>query len=82
MSVSKPRPERRSRHQANDSRRALLRAILRLPRGPRDVFLLHRFGGMSLDQVSDHLGIERGAVQALLVDALVCIARAAPSVEP
>jgi DNA-directed RNA polymerase specialized sigma24 family protein len=60
----------------------LLRVILRLPRGPRDVFLLHRFGGMSLDQVSDHLGLERAEVHVLLVDALVCIARAAPSVEP
>lgn len=82
MSVSKPRPERQSRRQANDSRRALLRAILRLPVGPRDVFLLHRFGGMSLDQVSDHLGLERAEVDALLVDALVRIACAAPSVEP
>jgi DNA-directed RNA polymerase specialized sigma24 family protein len=84
MSVSKPRPERRSRRRANDSRRALLRAILGLPVGPRDVFLLHRFGGMSLGQVSDHLhlGLERAEVHALLVDALVCIARAAPSVDP
>lgn len=81
MSVSQPRAERRSRREANNSRRALLRAILRLPLGPREVFLLHRFGGMSLDQVSDHLGLERGAVHALLVDALVCIARAAPRVE-
>lgn len=82
MSVSKPRPERRSRRRANDSRRALLRAILRLPLGPRDVFLLHRFGGMSLDQISDHLGLERAEVHASMVHALVRIARAAPPVEP
>lgn len=82
MSVSKPRAKRRFRRRAEDSRRALLRTILRLPVGPRDVFLLHRFGGMSLDQVSDRLGLERAEVRALLVDALFCMARAAPPVDP
>ncbi len=52
-------------------RRVLVRAIRDLPQDCRDVFLLHRFAGMSLDQIAKHLGIDQQAVEARLAEALV-----------
>lgn len=57
-------------------RRVLVRAIRRLPRGCRDVFVLHRFAGMSLDQIAGHLGIDQRAVEARLTEALVRLGQA------
>lgn len=57
-------------------RRVLVRAIRRLPRDCRDAFVLHRFAGMSLDQIAEHLGIDQQAVEARLTEALVRLSRA------
>lgn len=57
-------------------RRILVRAIRRLPRAGRDVFVLHRFTGLSLDQIAEHLGVDHQAVEARLAEALVRLCRA------
>lgn len=57
-------------------RRVLTRAIRRLPRDCRDVFVLHRFAGMSVEQIAEHLGIDRQAVETRLAEALVRLGRA------
>jgi len=57
-------------------RRVLARAIPRLPRRCRDIFVLHRFAGMSVEQIAEHLGIDQKAVEARLVEALVRLSRA------
>lgn len=64
-----------------DEKRVLVKAILRLPTDPRDVFLLHRMAGLSYEQIGQHLGIERDAIQARLAEALARIVRAIPSPE-
>lgn len=68
---------RRRRETLEDrERRTLIRAIRSLPRNCRDVFLLHRFAEMSLDQIAEHLGIDQKAVEARLAEALVRLSRA------
>ncbi|SPU54916.1 RNA polymerase sigma factor [Brevundimonas vesicularis] len=65
--------------QANEEgreRQILVRAIRRLPRLCRDVFVLHRFTGMPLEQIAEHLGIGQQAVEARLAVALVRLSRA------
>ncbi|WP_433932952.1 sigma-70 family RNA polymerase sigma factor [Brevundimonas diminuta] len=57
-------------------RRVLARAIRRLPRRCRDVFVLHRFAEMPLEQIAEQLGIETRAVETRLVAALVRLSRA------
>ena len=57
-------------------RRALVRAIVHLPPECRDVFVLKRFAGMSLDQIAEHLGLDRTVVEARLAQALVKLCRA------
>lgn len=82
MSASRAPSRRRSSRPAKaDEQRALVRAILRLPPDPRDVFLLHRMAGMSYEQIGHQLGMEREAVLVHLADALVQISRAARPVE-
>lgn len=60
----------------DSERQVLVRVIRRLPRHYRDVFVLHRFAGMSPDQIAEHLGIEQQAVEARLAEALVRLSRA------
>ena len=68
---------RRHRRSAKErQRRVLVRAIRRLPRDYRDVFVLHRFAGMSLEQIAEHLGIDQQAIEARLAEALVRLGRA------
>jgi RNA polymerase sigma factor (sigma-70 family) len=57
-------------------RQILIRAIQRLPRRYRDVFVLHRFAGMPLERIAEHLGIETRAVEASLAEALLRLSRA------
>ena len=57
-------------------RRALVAAIRRLPRRCRDVFVLHRFAGMPLEQIAEHLGIEKRAAESRLAAALARLSRA------
>lgn len=57
-------------------RQVLVGAIRRLPRRCRDVFVLHRFAGMPLEQIAEHLGIEKTAAETRLVAALVRLSRA------
>lgn len=57
-------------------RQILIRAIQRLPRRYRDVFVLHRFAEMPLERIAEHLGIETRAVEASLAEALVRLCRA------
>ncbi|WP_312218212.1 sigma-70 family RNA polymerase sigma factor [Brevundimonas sp.] len=71
MSAPPSQPDEEDR-----KRRALARAIRRLPRRCRDVFVLHRFAGMALEQIAEHLGIEKRAVETRLAEALVRLTRA------
>lgn len=57
-------------------RRVLVRAIRKLPRRPRDVFVLHRFASMPLEQIAKALGVEKEAVEVRLAAALVRLSRA------
>lgn len=68
---------RRPRRSAEErQRRILARAICRLPRDCRDVFVLHRFAELSLEQIAEHLGIDQQAIEARLTEALVRLGRA------
>lgn len=68
---------RRMRESPEDrQRRVLVQAIRHLPRDCRDVFLLHRFAGLSLDQIAGHLSIDQQTVEARLAEALVRLSRA------
>lgn len=75
-----PRPSRlwrRLREAPEDrERRVLVRAIRQLPPDCRDVFLLHRFAVLSLEQIGEHLGIDQQAVEARFAEALVRLSRA------
>lgn len=71
----------RRRRRQPDEQRILAKAILRLPADLRDVFLLHRMAGLSYEQIGEHLGMERDAVQARLAEALARIVRVTPSPE-
>lgn len=55
--------------------RVLLRAIQQLPPEFRDVFVLHRYAGMSLEQIAEHLGIGQEEVEARLAEALFQLCR-------
>lgn len=68
----------RSRREVPEDRvrRVLVRAIRHLPRDCRDVFLIHRFVGLSVNQIAEHLGIDQQAVEARLAEALVRLSRA------
>ncbi len=68
-------PPSKSTEEARE-RQILVRAIRRLPRRCRDVFVLHRFTGMPLEQIAEHLGIHQQAVKARLAAALVRLSRA------
>lgn len=57
-------------------RKILIRAIRRLPRACRDVFVLHRFAELSLEQIAEHLGIDQQQVEMRLAEALVRLSRA------
>ena len=57
-------------------RRVLARAIRRLPRRCRDVFVLHRFAEMALEKIAEHLGVETTAVETRLSEALILLSRA------
>lgn len=72
MRAPKPRAKRRRARRSEDVLKA---AILRLPTNLRDVFVLHRFGGLTYDEIGLHLGITPEAVQAALAAALARIAR-------
>lgn len=68
---------RRLRESPEDrQRRVLVQAICHLPRDCRDVFLLHRFAGMPLEQIAEHLGIDQQTVEARLAAALIRLSRA------
>lgn len=62
--------------EEDPERRVLARAIRRLPRHCRDIFVLQRFAGMPLEQIAEHLGIDQQAVEARLAEALVRLSRA------
>lgn len=72
MTASKPRTRRRRARSYAD---VLKTAILRLPTSLRDVFVLHRFGGLTTDEIGVQLGMTPEAVRATLIAALVRIAR-------
>ncbi|MCK6105283.1 sigma-70 family RNA polymerase sigma factor [Brevundimonas sp. EYE_349] len=67
---------RSPRRSAEERQRILVRAIRRLSRDCRDVFVLHRFAGMSLEQIAERLGIDQQAAEARLAEALVRLSRA------
>ena len=79
------RPVRSNRVTDGRERRVLVRAIRRLPRDCRDVFLLHRLAEMPLEQIAEHLRIDQRAVDTRLAEALVRLSHAveeAGSFEP
>lgn len=59
-----------------DHRRVLVRAIQQLPPECRDVFVLHRFEAMPLDEIAAHLRIDRASAEARLAEALAQLCRA------
>ncbi|MEJ6789120.1 sigma factor-like helix-turn-helix DNA-binding protein [Brevundimonas sp. BR2-1] len=62
-------------------RRVLARAIRQLPSDCRDVFALHRFANMPLDEIAAHLWIDRAVAEARLAEALVQLCRAVDEAE-
>lgn len=73
MTASKPRPRRRRVRSSAD---VLKVAILRLPTNLRDVFVLHRFGGMTYGEIGVRLGITPQAAEARFAAAMVRLVRA------
>lgn len=63
------RPQRSDGFEPGE-REALIKAILNLPRDPRDVFLLHRMAHMPYEQIGARLDMALDEVQAHLVTAL------------
>jgi RNA polymerase sigma-70 factor (ECF subfamily) len=53
-----------------------MRAIQELSPDCRDVFVLHRFEDMPLDEIAEHLRIDRAMAEARLAEALVQLSRA------
>lgn len=64
-----------------DGRRVLVRSIQQLPPDCRDVFVLHRFGDMPLDEVAAHLRIDHASAEARLAEALVRLCSAVDEAE-
>jgi len=64
-----------------DARRVLVRAIQQLPPECRDVFVLHRFEDVPLNEVAAHLGIDQALAEALLAEAIVRLCRAVDEAE-
>lgn len=75
MTPSRPRPKSHRKPIAEHERQVLARAILKLPRDLRDVFLLHRTAGMTYAEVGLHLGMTPKAVETALAAALVRLMR-------
>ena len=73
MTASKARPKRRRARTSGDVLKA---AILRLPTNLRDVFVLHRFAGLTYGEIGLRLGLTPEAVQARFAAALVRLVRA------
>ena len=82
MTRSKPRPKTRCQAPAADDGQLLVRAILKLPRDLRDVFLLHRMAGLTYSEIGLHLGIHPKAVETSLAAALVRLMRAVAASDP
>ena len=61
-------------------RQVLVTAIRRLPRCYQDVFVLHRFAGMPVERIAEHLGINTKTVEARLAGALGRLGRAVAAV--
>lgn len=72
---------RRQAAEPDERRRALVRAIQRLPTECRDVLVLHRFKDMPLDVIAAHLGIDQALAEARLAEALVRLCRAVDEAE-
>lgn len=79
MIAPKPRPKRR-RAQSYDE--VLKAAILRLPTNQRDVFVLHRFAGLTYGEIGLRLGLTPKAVRARFAAAMVRLVRAVRNCEP
>jgi len=58
-----------------DHHRVLVRGIQQLSLDCRDVFVLHRFEGWSLDEIAEHLQIDPAAAEARLAKAMVQLSR-------
>lgn len=76
MIPSKPRPKTHRKRPTEHDGQVLVRAILKLPTGLRDVFLLNRMAGMTYTEIGLHLGMAPKAVETSLAAALVRLTQA------
>lgn len=72
-----PSRRRPSRPAKADKKLALVRAILRLPPDPRDVFLLHRMAGMSYEDIGLRLDMAPDVARTNLAAAMAVLAGSA-----
>ncbi|WGR62228.1 RNA polymerase sigma factor (plasmid) [Paracoccus ferrooxidans] len=58
-----------------ESLRRVMQAILALPPRRREIFVLHRFGELTYDEIAARLGISRNTVMVQIVNALADLRR-------
>lgn len=73
--VEADRPSVEAELISRESLRLVLRAILALPPRRREIFVLHRFQGLSYDDIAARLGISRNTVMVQIVNALADLRR-------
>jgi RNA polymerase sigma factor (sigma-70 family) len=60
---------------ARESLHLCLKAIMALPPRRREIFILHRFQGLTYDGIAERLGISRNTVMVQIVNALADLHR-------
>ena len=68
VSDTRPSPEAEAHHKQRLD--ALCRAVARLPRRCRQIFVMHKFEGLSHPEIARRLGISRNAVEKNIIRAM------------